>query len=574
MKKNYAIVMLLCLCLVVVSSPALVIFAQDENVFGIDLITGGLEAVDVKNLTRVAVTDPSIADVTDVKSDKILILAKKPGQATVFLWDDQGKRSLTVRVSGEDLANLKQRVQAVVDKAEIKGVMVEEDPLEAKLVLSGSLSKADKAELEKIIDPYAANVMNLTKEEDSNEQVQIDMQITEMSATLDKNLGIDWQTHALGSPVGLDYVETLPQLNGAKDWFKVGQFNRTTNIASTINLMINEGKARDLSRPRLMVSSGKEATINVGGEIPISTITFSSVAGSTATQNITYKKYGLTLTVTPTVRGNKIDIVMNVEITDIDKTFPVPATSTNGIAFKTRSAQTYLMMDNQQTVVFAGMIRYNDSEQVRRVPFLGKLPVVGALFRNNSKPAPDEGKELVITLTPTIMRKKEYAVDQMKFPTSTAQVFEKEVEKIQGYAREPLGPRDLPKVPAEVVPPSASRKSPMVITGAAEITDPVYTGVTKYVRDVQMKISRSIIYPDEAVKKNWQGTVKLKLHIAQDGSLIEAAVAATSGHDIFDKGALNTAKTMAPFAAFPSEMTGQDLVVTVPIVYSQGAAAR
>ena len=96
-------------------------------------------------------------------------------------------------------------------------------------------------------------------------------------------------------------------------------------------------------------------------------------------------------------------------------------------------------------------------------------------------------------------------------------------------------------------------------------------GMTAYIRSVQMKISQSIAYPHEAMQKNWQGTVKLRLRIAKDGSLSEAAVVEPSGYDVFDQDALNTAKIAAPFAAFPPDMVKDDLVVTVPIVYSQGS---
>jgi len=97
------------------------------------------------------------------------------------------------------------------------------------------------------------------------------------------------------------------------------------------------------------------------------------------------------------------------------------------------------------------------------------------------------------------------------------------------------------------------------------------TGMTSYIRFVQMKISQAITYPHEAMQNNWQGTVKLKLRIAKDGSLSEATVLESSGHDVFDRDALNAAKTAAPFVAFPPDMAANDLVVTAPVIY-QGSA--
>src|SRR3989338_7910420 len=117
MKKNFLLsagLVLACVC-----AP---VFAEDEQAQNIDMVTGDLETIEVKNLTRLSITDPEMADVSDAKLDKVLILAKKPGQTAIFLWDDDGKRALTVRVAGEDLKTLKERISNVMIRAGINGV--------------------------------------------------------------------------------------------------------------------------------------------------------------------------------------------------------------------------------------------------------------------------------------------------------------------------------------------------------------------------------------------------------------------------------------------------------------------
>ncbi|MFA5089205.1 MAG: energy transducer TonB, partial [Candidatus Omnitrophota bacterium] len=100
-----------------------------------------------------------------------------------------------------------------------------------------------------------------------------------------------------------------------------------------------------------------------------------------------------------------------------------------------------------------------------------------------------------------------------------------------------------------------------------------YDLITDYVHTVQQKISQAISYPYEAIENGWQGTVKLTLRILKDGTLDEASIKESSGHNIFDKDALNTAQILAPFPAFPLDLDLEEIIITLPIVYSQDAVS-
>lgn len=562
-----------------------------------NMILGDLDTIDVKGLTRVSVTSPEIVDISDAQNDQVTLLAKKVGQSAVFLWDSLGKHTYIVNVSRQDLAMVERRVRTLLNAADAEHLVTRADPQEGKVIIMGALSKERRLRVEKILDGYSDQIINLIKEEVPEELVQIDMQITELSSSLDKNLGFDWQ------PTSIEYAEGGIPSGGSPDWFKFGQFNRTTAIVNTINLLINEGKAKDLSRPRILVTSGKEASINVGGEVPVQSTTTNSTGGQTQS-NVTFKQYGVTVTVTPTVKNGKIDVVLNLEVSDVDNSFPIRASTTSDVAYKTRSAQSQLLLEDRQTVVFAGLIRYTESEQTKQVPFLGKIPVLGVLFRNVSKPAPDQGRELVITMTPTIMRKKEYATEQMKMPSKALAQATQELAESHDFESEPIfgAPQPEPVQPPVVIEkapsvdvsaPGAEASSlpmpelpdmpqaelpatPMNIPASPEISpSKVDATLSPYVRQVQNKISQSITYPYQALQNNWQGTVKLRLTIRKDGTLAKAEVISSSGHDVFDKDALNTAKIAAPFAAFGPDMGArEDLTLTLPIVYSQNTTSK
>ncbi len=160
----------------------------------IDMVAGDIQTVPVNNLTRVSVTNPEVADISDAQSDKVSLLAKKAGETVLFLWDAAGKRSIKVRVVNEDLSAVKARVQKMLDEANITGVSLEENLDIGKVVVSGDLSKDDKDRLDDILEPYNDNLLNLVKEEKNEDLIQVDMQIVEISTSLEKNLGILWGT--------------------------------------------------------------------------------------------------------------------------------------------------------------------------------------------------------------------------------------------------------------------------------------------------------------------------------------------------------------------------------------------
>jgi len=531
----------------------------------IDMVAGDIQAVPVNNLNRVSVTNPDVAEIADATSDKVSVLAKKAGTTILFLWDDGGKHSVKVRVVNEDLTAVKERLQKLLDEAGITGVTLEENMDEGKIVLEGTMSKEDKARLGDLIEPYSDNLLNLVKIEKSEELVEVDMQVVEVSTTLEQNLGIQWvnsngtaatgstssgqpTTSAASAGLALPYDEHPPSTNGkVGDFFKVGSFNRNFQLQATVNALLQEGKAKLISKPRLVVVSGKEASFLVGGEIPQNN-TSTSASGGTTTSSTTYTQYGVNMKVTPTIRNGKIDVELNVDIRDIDSSSNF-STASNP-AFITRTASTDLLLDNKQTIALAGLIKYAESETLSEVPFLSKIPLVGGLFRDRNIPG-DANTEMVIVLTATVLTDKKIADKQLVMPTPADREAYKQFDA--KYEHEPLPTWPLPKV----IPPAP-------VKNAED-----FGAMTAYARMVQVKISKAISYPQAAMGQSLSGTVKLKLHILKDGSLDSEELMESSGNDILDQDALHAAKTAAPYDAFTTGIDQDDLIFTIPIVYNK-----
>jgi pilus assembly protein CpaC len=166
----------------------------------------------------------------------------------------------------------------------------------------------------------------------------------------------------------------------------------TSAIQSTINLAKAHGDLETLAEPELSARSGGQASFLAGGQIPIQT------AGALGTANITYKDYGIKLTMHPAAddRGNVITGI-HAELSQLDQ-----STAVNNVpGFLTRTADTEINIKSGQTMVISGLVNKDMQNDVASVPGLGDLPVLGPLFRSNDWR--NDRTDLLIVVTPLIV---------------------------------------------------------------------------------------------------------------------------------------------------------------------------
>ncbi|MFH0753746.1 MAG: TonB family protein [Candidatus Omnitrophota bacterium] len=516
----------------------------------VQILKGDIQTIPAKRLRRVSITDPTIADINEARGAAVDIIGIEPGQAILFIWDDTGKRTVVVRVVEEDLGLVKTRLRNLLNSAGFSNLSLSENANEGKVIITGNIAEDKKEFYSTIIDPFNDRIINMVQKESSDDLIQMDLQITELSTTLQKKLGVDWGVgDSATNPLLVNYAETLPTTtipngNGSfKDLFKVGDFSRTSSLIAAVNAMIEEGKAKVLSKPRLVVISGKEATFLVGGEIPIKSTTTSGTGGS-STESVTFKQYGVSMAITPSIRDDgMVNILLSIEVSDIDTT----NYGLSDVAFLTRSAHTQLLLDDHQTVVLAGMIKSRKNENTRRVPIVSKVPVVGMLFRSKKNLTPEEETELVISITPTILRSR-------KTPAV------------------PGASAAAPVVPPAAVSVTAPAAKDIVLPNVrASVDSAVNVDFLPYADAIQRKIASAIAYPYEAQEKGWRGTANLSLRVKKDGSIKSVTVKESSGYPVFDQDAVNTAQILAPYAPFPAGSNVNEVLLTIPIIYSLDA---
>lgn len=240
-------------------------------------------------------------------------------------------------------------------------------------------------------------------------QVNLRVRIVEMSRTLTRELGVNWQ--ALGSigrygTVGLATANGLATLASAATrvsggYTKVGPRGAFTDINAAIDALSQDELIHVLAEPNLTAMSGETASFLVGGEFPI------PVAQQNNSVTVEFKQYGISLAFVPTVAaGNRIVLHVRPEVSQLSNQGAVQIGNGNNSiqipALTVRRADTTVELGSGQSFAIAGLLQEGHTLTGLGLPFLGDIPILGALFRSSSFRKNET--ELVIVVTPYIVR--------------------------------------------------------------------------------------------------------------------------------------------------------------------------
>lgn len=543
MKKNISlsIVIFLSILILPVSNYATEGLSAD-NGEELKLYVGCSQIIPVKNPTRVEVVNPNIADVINVTNDELTISPKAAGRTSLRFWDIFGEQKYQIKVFNENIQEIKQRIDNMLKNLNFPQVYTQAQEDEGKVLLLGSVQNPqDRERISLVLNNLKDKIVDLIAVKEDQTAIEIAVEVLELDKDATKTLGF---TNPLSSTVSLTEVGSPGILDAGTYWTKLfrvvdmkrGAFNWT------LSALVKEGKARILSRPRLACQSGKEAELLVGGEKPIFTTEVASAGGQGT--SVEYKEYGLKLKIKPIVsEGNRIKVVLNVDISEVGAIDSIGETSTGSTTAKAfpltkRSVSTELYLNNGQTLAIGGLIRHKQEEEIEKTPGLGDIPVLGFLFRKKtSKVGGGTGErgdtELFITLTPNIIANLESAAQSLKQEPANQEVI----------------------VNTNAAPLTARPE----VNKSAELKD--------YTAGIQRKIMSQLSYPVNARKAGYQGTVKLGLLLSSQGRLKETIVKDSSGYKDLDDIAVEVAKLVIPYPPFPSSFDQEEIWVDIPISY-------
>jgi len=241
------------------------------------------------------------------------------------------------------------------------------------------------------VDRIAKMVVDLDRKVS---QVEIIAKMVDVDYEATRELGIKWGLHNLMPPEGnfaADAVvgQSLTDPFGA---VRLGTVQSWGNIDAAVEALEKENKANIVSNPRIVTADNKEASILVGKEIPL---IVSDEAGNPITE---LKKVGVLLRVTPHVNSDRtITLEVHPEVSELSS----QATVQGGVIISLESADTRVVVNDGETTVIGGLINEVESSIERGIPMLKDLPLMGQLFRFNSKT--NKKRELIIFITPKII---------------------------------------------------------------------------------------------------------------------------------------------------------------------------
>lgn len=392
----------------------------------VNLLVGRSTIIHIGNsIARVSLTNPEIGDALVTGSDQLLLNGKAPGTTSMFVWDRTGAISRYEIAVRRDLAGLSQQLAVL-----FPGERVQAYSNGRHIVLSGSVSNKDV--IDRLVDVAAGYVgsreevvrlLQVLPGPRSN-QVLLRVRFAEVSRSAMSELGMSLFTSPLGinntigrvttgqvqGPIftgleaektGNDMGDRVTSASGNinfGDLLNVFLFSQRYDLGLLIQALQTRGLFESLAEPNLIAESGKEASFLAGGEFPIP---IAQGSGANIGVSVTFKEFGIRLTFTPTVIGDRVHLKVAPEVSMVDFGNAVLLGGYRIPALTTRRTETEIELVSGQTFAIAGLMNNTMNTTLRKIPGIGDIPILGRLFQ--SKAAQRERTELVVMITPEIL---------------------------------------------------------------------------------------------------------------------------------------------------------------------------
>ncbi len=428
-------------------------------------------------MSDVFVANDTIADVQVRSSNQLYVFGKGSGETTVYATSKGGRvvYAANVRV-GNNISSVGEMLHLAMPDASIQAT-----PMNNLVLLTGTVANPDDvAEAQRLTQAYVGTETQVVSRLKSATplQVMLKVRIAEINRSMLKKVGVNLLNRDVGTGslfgIGRGNPGTINTVSGPADPV-TGMIQKTvsgvtfnnivggttlglfghifgTDLLGTLDLMQNDGFVTTLAEPTLTALSGETASFLAGGEFPI------PVSQALGSVTIEYKQYGVGLAFTPIVLNDgRISMRVRPEVSELNDAGSVKLNGFVVPALTTRRAETTVELGSGQSFMLAGLLQNRNNNSIEKAPFLGDIPILGALFRSTSYQRNET--ELVIIVTPYLVRP---VSGQLAVPT-------------QGYR----APTDLQSViggqvftgvsgpAASVPPPGAARALPGATTAVA-----------------------------------------------------------------------------------------------------------
>jgi pilus assembly protein CpaC len=339
---------------------------------------------------ELSIANPAIADFSTLSDRTIYVLGKTPGRTTLSLFDGVGQliTNIDVHVS-TDIEEFKERLKQI-----LPGEPIEVRSANDGIVISGTVSSTSRMQraldlAERYAPERVSNLMSVS----GKQQVMLKVRFAEMqrsvSKALSSSLSIDARgankvgiiggtntTNTQGGVLGT-LAGAIPGANENNAAFAFGFDVGSVEVGILLEALETKGVVRTLAEPNLTALSGQEAKFLAGGEFPV------PVAQDNNTTSIEFKPFGVELNFVPRVVDDGIiNLEMAAAVSSIDTANALVSNGFSIPAFRRRDTSTTVALRDGESFAIAGLLQDDFRDNAGQVPWLGDVPVLGALFRS------------------------------------------------------------------------------------------------------------------------------------------------------------------------------------------------
>jgi len=356
------------------------------------------------DITRIAVTNPAVADAVVVQPREVLIDGKAAGTVSLIIWGAARRAQYDVVVE-QGVSTLQQKLQALFPGEDINATLNDE-----ALILSGHVSsttvmlKAGEIAQAAASKTRVINMLQLPGPPGS-QQVMLQVRFAEVNRRAIQELGINLfmgpsaQNDYAGRMTTQQFTAPLVDRTGMtfSDVLNLFVLNTKYNVGAVIRALKTGGYFQSLAEPNLIAYNGQQASFLAGGEFPVPV-----AQGATAAVTVEWKEFGVRLTFTPTIAGDVIRLKVKPEVSSLDFNNGISLGGFRIPALITRRAETDVELRDGQSFAIAGLLQNVTQEDASGIPILSSIPIIGALFK--SKADRKEQTELMVLITPQLVR--------------------------------------------------------------------------------------------------------------------------------------------------------------------------
>lgn len=338
---------------------------------------------------ELSIANPAIADISSLSDRTIYVLGKAPGITTLTLLDANGRLITNVDVVvAADVTEFKERLKQI-----LPGEKIEVRTANDGIVLSGSVSSAQRLQraldlAERYAPERVSNLMTVS----GVQQVMLKVRFAEMQRNVRKSLSSSLALNGIENGVTLNGGSgttntsggasnslggSIPAVNENAGAMLFGFGVGSVEVGLLIEALENKGVVRTLAEPNLVALSGQEAKFLAGGEYPV------PVSQDNGTITVEFKPFGVELDFVPrVVDGDLVNLELRAAVSAIDTSNGYQTEAFTIDAFRRRETSTTVELRDGQSFAIAGLLQDEFVDANGQIPWLGDIPVLGALFRS------------------------------------------------------------------------------------------------------------------------------------------------------------------------------------------------